>query len=82
MKSILFQAQIRREKRGMSLPNIFPPQLETLLIPECALTRQKEIAGLISEELAALHGDLKTIEKKREEIKRRVDILVAATARA
>ena len=44
-RSTLFQAQIEREKRGMgNMTNIFPSQVERLLVPDCDLGRQKAIA--------------------------------------
>jgi hypothetical protein len=52
------------------------------LIPECDLARQRQIANVISEELVALQDDMRMIEKRREEIIRRVEAVVATTAHA
>jgi hypothetical protein len=50
-RSVLFQSQIEREARGPSLQNIFPPQLERLLVVACTAERQRQIARAIADAL-------------------------------
>ena len=51
MRSVMFQGQIEREQRGTSLPNIFPGQVERLLIVECPRDRQDAVAAEVAAEL-------------------------------
>jgi hypothetical protein len=44
----MFQAQIHRELRGSSLPNIFPPQVERMHVVTCKRQRQDELAAQIT----------------------------------
>jgi hypothetical protein len=77
-RSVMFQAQIARELRGSSLPNVFPPQVERMLIVACDRPRQDALAAQITTELAALDLHLATIESKRKEIDRLIDAAITA----
>ena len=72
-RSVMFQAQIERELRGSSVPNIFPPEVERMLIVACDPARQNSIARVIDEELARLDAMRTRIEAKRQEIDRLID---------
>jgi hypothetical protein len=67
-RSVLFQSQIEREARGPSLKNIFPSQLERLLLVACDRKRQLAISGTIRQEMAGNEGIHNTIQKWRQEI--------------
>lgn len=68
-RSIMFQAQIEREKRGMgNMTNIFPSQVEQLLVVECSREQQDALAEQISAELAAVEYERQHIEARRKEI--------------
>ena len=54
MRSAPFQAQIRRERQGSSVPNIFPPQLGAMWLPLCSPERQAMIAQEIAQRLAGI----------------------------
>jgi hypothetical protein len=74
LRSVMFQAQIEREKRGMgNMTNIFPPEVERMLIVACDPARQNSIARAIDEELARLDALRAGIEAKRQEIDRLID---------
>lgn len=77
MRSVMFQAQIEREQRGTSLPNIFPGQVERLLIVEATRERQDAIAAEVTAELHKLDSARRRIEAKRSEI----DSLIEAAMR-
>jgi len=68
MQSIMFQAQIEREKRGTSLPNIFPGQVERMLIVACPRDWQDAIADAVTAELQKREAALRAIAAKRKEI--------------
>jgi hypothetical protein len=51
-RSVMFQAQLFREIKGASLPNIFPRQVERLLVVSCDRPRQDSL-------VKAIMGDLK-----------------------
>lgn len=68
MRSVMFQAQIEREQRGSSLPNIFPGQIERLLIIECQRDRQDAIAATVADELQKREDSLRSIDAQRKEI--------------
>ncbi len=73
-RSVMFQAQIEREKRGMgNMTNIFPPEVERMLIVDCDRAQQDSIARAIDEELARLDALRAGIEAKRQEIDRLID---------
>lgn len=68
-RSMMFQSQVEREKRGMgNMMNIFPSQVETLLIPVCRRQRQDMLADDITTALNARRRELETIESRRQEI--------------
>jgi|GEM_PF-2544430 len=69
LQSVMFQAQVAREKRGMgNMTNIFPPEVERMLIVDCHRDRQDEIARAITKELAKLAAHRESIETKRQEV--------------
>lgn len=77
LRSVMFQAQVNREKRGMgNMTNIFPPEVERMLIVDCARARQDSVAKTIDEELARLDALLEGIKAKRREIDRLIDEVV------
>jgi type I restriction enzyme S subunit len=68
-RSVMFQSQVEREKRGMgNMMNIFPSQVETLLVPACRRTRQDALANQITSALDDRRRELQTIESRRQEI--------------
>jgi restriction endonuclease S subunit len=68
-QSVMFQSQVAREKRGMgNMTNIFPPELERMLIVTCNKTRQDAVVHEITVELQRRTDALATIESKRIEI--------------
>lgn len=77
MRSVAFQAQIEREQRGTSLPNIFPGQVERLLIVKATRKRQDTISAEVTAELQKLGSARRCIEAKRSEI----DSLIEAAMR-
>lgn len=69
MRSVMFQSQIEREKRGMgNMTNIFPGQVERMLMVECTRDRQDAITAAIADELQKLENSRREIEAKRKEI--------------
>jgi hypothetical protein len=72
-RSVMFQAQILRELRGSSVPNIFPPQVARMHIVTCTLSRQGELADQITTALAAIDTHRAAIESKRKEIETLID---------
>jgi restriction endonuclease S subunit len=50
-RSVMFQAQIFREVKGASLPNIFPGQVERLLVVSCDRPRQDSLVKKIMADL-------------------------------
>lgn len=68
MRSVMFQSQIEREQRGTSLPNVFPGQIEKMLIVECSRDRQDSITAYVSAELQQRDDALRSIEARRKEI--------------
>jgi hypothetical protein len=73
MRSVMFQTQIEREKRGTNIPNIFPTEVERMLVVNCVRQRQNELAARISTTLAALDIHRAAIESKRAEITKLID---------
>ncbi len=64
-RSVMFQSQVEREKRGMgNMTNIFPSQVERMFVPVCEPSRQTALAGQIDAELAKLARTHAAIEKK------------------
>lgn len=76
MRSVMFQSQIEREQRGTSLPNIFPGQVERMLIVECSRDRQDAIAGTVSAELQRRDAALGAIEAQRKEIEALIEAAI------
>lgn len=72
-QSVMFQSQVLRELRGSSVPNIFPPQVEQMLIAACDRDYQDALAQQIGDELQALDDRHASIESKRQEIDRLID---------
>ena len=81
-RSVMFQAQILRELRGSSVPNIFPPQVERMHVVTCARPRQNALAAQITTALAALDTHRAAIESKRKEIDTLIDTAIAQSHRA
>ena len=68
-RSLFFQSQVEREKRGMgNLTNIFPSQVETLLVPDIGREKQDELADSIAAELKILADRREAIEQGRRDI--------------
>lgn len=67
-RSVMFQQQVNREKRGMSLPNIFPTQVARLLVPKASREMQDDLAQTTTAALKALQNDRDAIEAGRAEI--------------
>lgn len=59
--------------RSGEIPNIFPPQVERILVVSCKRGRQDALAEQIRGELQALDDRLASIESKRKEINRLID---------
>ncbi|MBI3800797.1 MAG: hypothetical protein HY268_27935 [Deltaproteobacteria bacterium] len=76
-RSVMFQSQVLRELRGSSVPNIFPPQVEQMLIAACDRDCQDALAQQIGDELQALDDRHASIESKRQEIDRLIDEAVS-----
>ena len=72
-RSVMFQAQVQRELRGSSVPNIFPPEVEQMLIVACKKPKQDAIARDITAELQRRTDALTSIESKRTEITALID---------
>ena len=73
-RSVMFQAQVEREKRGMgNMTNIFPPQVERMHVVTCTRPRQNALAAQITTDLAALDTHHAAIESKRKEIDALID---------
>ena len=54
-RSVMFQAQIDREIMGASVHNVFPSQVEQMLIVGCNKKRQDTVANRITAELDHVH---------------------------
>jgi hypothetical protein len=67
-RSVMFQAQVQREWRGSSVPNIFPPQVQQMFIVDCHLSRQIELATAISAEVAKLRDARGRVSAMQQEI--------------
>lgn len=72
-RSIIFQAQVNREKCGLSLPKIFPSQVNELRIIAVDRIQQDIIANKITIALTALQCEPEKIEERRREISSLVD---------
>jgi hypothetical protein len=68
-RSVIFQQQVEREKRGMcNMTNIFPSQVQDMLIVDVPLARQNELASEVATQLAALQRERDGIEVRRNQI--------------
>lgn len=68
-RSVMFQQQVNREKRGMgNMTNIFPPQVGAMLVPIASREGQDELARTITTALSTLQDDRDAIEAGRAEI--------------
>lgn len=72
-RSVMFQSQIERELRGSSVPNIFPPEVEQMLIVACNRSKQDALARDITADLQRRTNTLASIESKRDEITRLIE---------
>lgn len=77
-RSVMFQAQILRELRGSSVPNIFPPEVEQMLVVACGKPRQDALDRDITAELKRRADALASIESKRAEIGALIDAAVVS----
>jgi len=68
MRSVMFQPQIERSKRGINIPNIFPADVERMLIVSCSRTKQAALARDITAELKRRTDALAAIEANRKQI--------------
>jgi restriction endonuclease S subunit len=73
-RSVIFQAQIAREVRGASVPNIFPPQVEQMLVVECSRTRQDALVEQVDAELNKLRTARERMVTKHQEILALIDV--------
>ena len=64
-RSVMFQSQIEPESRGLSVPNIFPPQVEKMFVPSCDKSRQDSIAAEIITEIERSDRNEAAIESRR-----------------
>ena len=81
-RSVMFQAQVEREKRGMgNMTNIFPPQVERMRVVTCARPRQNALAAQITTALAALDTHRAAIESKRKEIDALIDAAITRSCK-
>jgi restriction endonuclease S subunit len=73
-QSIIFQAQIEREKRGMgNMTNIFPSQVSELRVVAVDRQQQDTIAAEIKAELEALEIERQKVEERRKQIERLIE---------
>jgi hypothetical protein len=73
-QSVMFQAQIEREKRGMgNMTNVFPPEVERMLVVACERSRQDGLARDINAELQSRAKTLAMVESKLAEINTIID---------
>jgi restriction endonuclease S subunit len=77
-RSVMFQSQIYREIRGSSVPNIFPSELEQMLIVKCEKSKQDALARDIEIELQRRQDSLTRIESRRMEITALIDAEIGA----
>jgi restriction endonuclease S subunit len=76
----MFQAQIDREIMGASVHNVFPSQIEQMLIVGCDRKRQDAIANRITAELDKVHNCRVRVEAKRQQIQKLLETAVAGEA--
>ncbi len=76
-RSVMFQPQIDREIMGASVHNVFPSQVEQMLIVGCDRKRQDTIANGITAELDKVHTARAQIEKNRRQIQTLLETAVA-----
>jgi restriction endonuclease S subunit len=79
-RSVMFQAQMHRELRGSSLPNIFPPQVERMHVVTCKRQRQDELAAQITTALNTLDAHRAAIDAKRKEIDKLIDTAIGTAS--
>jgi len=79
-QSVMFQAQVTREKRGMgNMTNIFPPEVERMLVVTCKTSQQDALVREITAELDRRTNALASIESKRAEITKLIDNAIRAS---
>jgi len=78
-RSVMFQPQIERELRGSSIPNIFPPEVERMLVVTCKKSKQDALARKVTAELDRRTNALASIEFKRAEITKLIDNAIRAS---
>lgn len=67
-RSVMFQAQLFRELKGASLPNIFPSQVERLLVVACDRSRQDDLVKSIMADLKKQADAKRKLQDKINEI--------------
>jgi restriction endonuclease S subunit len=72
-RSIMFQAQLFREIKGASLPNIFPGQVERLLVVACDRKRQDSLVKSIMLDLKKQADAKQKIHTKINEIQTAIE---------
>lgn len=72
-RSVMFQAQIQRELRGSSVSNIFPPEVQQMVVVSSKKTKQDALARDITTELQRRTDALMSIESKRADISALID---------
>lgn len=79
-QSVMFQAQVTREKRGMgNMTNIFPPEVERMLVVTCRKSKQDALVRGVTAELDRRTNALGPIESKRAEITKLIDDAIRAS---
>jgi type I restriction enzyme M protein len=77
-RSVMFQAQLFREIKGASLPNIFPGQVERLLVVSCGRSRQDDLVKSIMADLRKQADAKQKIHDKINEIQVAIESEVLA----
>lgn len=77
LRSIMFQAQIERSKRGMgNMTNIFPGQVQQMLMVDCPRGRQNTLAKEIGVGLRKLDVAREGIAAKQKEIQTLIEAAI------
>jgi restriction endonuclease S subunit len=77
-RSVIFQAQLFREIMGASLPNVFPGQVERLLVVSCDRSRQDDLVKSIMADLKKQADAKQNINNKINEIQVAIESEVLA----
>jgi type I restriction enzyme S subunit len=79
-RSVMFQAQIARELRGASMPNVFPGQIGRMLVATRSRSAQDALARTISDELESLRAWQARIAAAQRRIHELIDAAVESGA--